>query len=78
MLFMFQVAYMPVWFGPGKPVDLRTAVRNVFVRLGTAALWTEWSLTGAKGKKSLEKTKIFHLVKGALLYFYCNSCHIIP
>ena len=47
-LFLLQSEYMGVW--QGTQTELTKAVRNLLGHLGTAALWTNYSLKGARGK----------------------------
>ena len=59
---------MGVW--QGTQTELTKAVRNLLGHLGTAALWTNYSLKGARGKQALDQTKVYDLIKSRSCFFF--------
>ena len=73
-LFLLQAEYMKVW--QGTETELTKAVRNLLGHLGTAALWTNYSLKGARGKQALDQTKVYDLIKSRWC-FLLKHCSVV-
>ena len=67
---LLQAEHMSVW--QGTRTDLNKAVRNFLARLGSAALWTNYSLKGAKGKEALDKTQVYTVIKSRSFFKNLN------
>ena len=57
---ILQASSMGIW----KAKDVTSTVRSFLGHLGTARLWTSYSLMGARGKKAFQNLNIYTLVKG--------------
>ena len=72
---LLQAEYMGVWQGTRN--DLTKAVNQLLTHLGTAALWTNYSLRGVRGKRALDQTKIYDLIKSRSQSLFLRNCSIV-
>ena len=74
---LLQAEYMSVWEGTRN--DLTKPLNQLLTHLGTAALWTNYSLRGVGGKRALDQTKIY--CDESMRYpssFFCLTFTLFP